>query len=133
MVGQHAESLGREDSLMRVRKLDSNGDMTFGNSGADYYVNDPIGVAQIVSTRLRLWIGQWFLNRSDGMPWLTKVIGKRTEDTRDAAITNRIFSTPGVLSIAAYESQLNRDTRVFAVQASINTLYGPAQVQVGPF
>jgi hypothetical protein len=118
---------------MRVRKLDSNGDMTFGHGGADYYVNDPVGVAQIVSTRLRLWLGQWFLYRSDGMPWLTKVIGKYTEDTRDAAITNRIFLTPGVLSIATYQSQLNRNTREFDVQAYINTIYGPAQVQTGPF
>lgn len=118
---------------MRVRKQDANGDMVFGHSATDYYLNDPVGVAQVVSTRLRLWLGQWFLARTDGMPWLTKVIGKYTEDTRDAAITARIFGSPGVKSIASYQSQLNRDTRDFDVTAYINTDYGPAQVQTGPY
>lgn len=118
---------------MRVRKLDANGDMTFGREQINFYKDDPVGVAQNVSTRLRLWLGEWFLNVEDGMPWLTQVIGKYTTATRDFAITQRILGTPGVLSIATYGSQLDRDTRQFDVQSSINTIYGPSVIPKGPY
>lgn len=109
---------------MRVRKLDANGDMQFGRGQGDYYFNSPLGVGQLVSTRLRLWLGQWFLNVSDGTPYLTEVLGKYTENTRDATIRERIFQTTGVVDIMHYNSQLAVEARDFTVHATVSTLYG---------
>ena len=53
---------------MRVRRLDSSGDMMLGHGNSDFYSDDPEGVAQNVKTRLQLWQGQWFLNTADGTP-----------------------------------------------------------------
>lgn len=116
---------------MRVRKVTASGDMVFGHSQADHYVNDPLGVALAAKTRLALWVGQWFLNRSDGTPWATKVLGKYTADFRDAALRARILGTTGVSAITAYASQLNDATRAFDVQATVKTSYGQAKIQ-GP-
>ena len=114
---------------MRVRKQDPvTGDRIFGGSQAAFFQNDPVGVAQVVQTRLALWLGQWFLNVDDGMPWLTKVLGKYTASVRDATIRDRILSTPGVIGIASYASQFDPQTRKFFVQATINTAYGVAQI-----
>lgn len=114
-----------------MRKDDADGDMTFGQGIGNYWINSPRGVGQLVESRLMLWKGQWFLNTQDGMPWATKVLGKYTSDTRDAAVQDRIEATTGVLEITDYNSQIAVQQRAFTVHANINTLYGP-YVLTGP-
>ena len=117
---------------MRVRALDSNGDMQFGRSLRDYHISTRFGVGQVVSTRLRLWLGQWYLNVADGTPYPTKVLGKYTDQTRDAVVQARIYGAPGVTAIRGYNSQLDRQSRDFTVHASIDTIYGTFTL-AGPF
>lgn len=117
---------------MRVRAVDANGDMQFGNNQANFLSNSPDAVAQICASRLALWTGQWTLDTSQGTPWGTKVLGKYTGNTRDPVIQARILSTPGVLKITRYESALNRDTRAFGWAATIDTQYGQSTIQ-GPY
>jgi len=113
---------------MRYRKLDASGDMVFGGDQAAFFRDVPEAPAQACMTRLQLYLGEWFLDTSDGTPWKTKVLGKHTEATRDPVIRARILGTQGVSSISTYASQVNRDTRAFAAQANIETSYGPAVV-----
>jgi hypothetical protein len=114
---------------MRYRKLGSAGDYTFGHQQADFYRDQPEAVAQAVQTRLELFTGEWFLDTSDGTPWRTDVLGKYTQAAYDIVLKDRILGTEGVLSIEAYSSTLNRQTRALSVQASISTIYGTATVQ----
>lgn len=115
---------------MRVRRLDPKTyDMTFGQGQANFFRDVPDGPAQCVLTRLELRLGEWFLDTSDGTPWNTRVLGKYTASTRDPVIRARILGTQGVTGIAAYGSQLDRNTRKFAVQATIDTQFGAATVQ----
>ena len=116
---------------MRVRQLSPTGDFTFGKGVGNYLIDTPDAVGQIVSTRMQLWLGQWFLSVSDGMPWETKVLGKYTGSTRDPAIRDRILTTPGVSGIASYGSVLDTQTRKFNVQAVIDTIYGQVKM-AGP-
>lgn len=62
---------------------------------------------------------------------MTEVLGKYTGNLRDAAIQDRIYGTPGVLGIAAYDSSLARQQRAWDVHATINTTYGQFQL-AGP-
>lgn len=114
---------------MRYRKLDANGDYTFGHQQADFYRDQPEAVAQAVKTRLGLFTGEWFLDTTDGTPWRTDVLGKYTQGAYDAVIKARIIDTEGVQSIDAYSSTLDRSSRALSVQASISTIYGTATVQ----
>jgi hypothetical protein len=116
---------------MRLRMQDANGDRLFGQGQANFWINVPDAAGQLAQTRMALWLGQWFLNTPDGTPWLTKVLGKYKGSTRDAAIQARILGTPGVKAILAYASQLNRDTRVWNVQATIDTTFGQIKI-AGP-
>ena len=113
---------------MRVRALSATGDMTFGQGQRNFYVNQKEGVAQKVKTRLGLYVGDWFLDITDGTPWRTQVFGFRTENLRDPALRARILGTQGVVSIGTYASQLTRSNRAFAVQVTLNTIYGQALV-----
>lgn len=109
--------------------MDANGDMTFGGDQAAILRDSPDAVGQVVSSRLHLWASEWYLDLAEGTPYRTRVLGKRTEATRDPVIRVRILDTPGVIEIAAYSSVLNRDLRGLAIAATINTAYGAARVQ----
>lgn len=112
---------------MRYRTLDANQDMTFGSGGANFLVNSPAAVAQLVQTRLLLFSGEWFLDTLEGTPYATQILGVRTALTRDAAIKARILGTQSVTGITAYSSSVQG--RAFRVQATIDTLYGQATIQ----
>jgi hypothetical protein len=98
--------------------------MTFGRSQVNFYNNTPEAVAQVISTRLGLFVGEWFLDTTAGTPWGTKILGKYTERTRNLAIQGRILGTPGVQEITAYSSAFDPDTRRFVVSCTVSTVYG---------
>lgn len=113
---------------MKYRKLDSNGDYTLGTP-ADFHINTPAAVAQAVKTRLALWVGEWFLDVTEGMPWNEQVVGKRLRGKNyDAAIRQRILGTDGVSEISDYSSSIDPDTRALSVSCTITTAYGTTQL-----
>lgn len=109
---------------MRYRALDENGDYEFGHGSSDFLVNSPSAVGQAVLTRLKLWLGEWFIDPADGTPWLTEITGAHTQGVRDMAIKQRILGTQGVASITSYSSFLDIGTRQFSVTVEIGTIYG---------
>lgn len=113
---------------MRVRAQDANGDMTFGDGGANFLVNSPDAVAQLTGTRLRMNTGEWFLDVTDGMPWMTQVLGAHTGSTYDRAIRARILGTQGVGAIVSYSSA--KAGRALSVTAAVETTYGAASIVV---
>ena len=114
---------------MRYRRLDAAGDMVIGHGDADYLRDSPECVAQAVLTRLRLLLGEWFLDVNEGTPYVPAVLGKHTRGSHDFAIRRRILGTEGVTDIEEYESLFDGETRRLTVNALINTVYGPARVQ----
>ncbi|MDI2595032.1 hypothetical protein POF45_26945 [Pseudomonas sp. 681] len=113
---------------MRYRKLDANGDYTFGNQQADFLIDSPEAVAQAVGTRLKLDQGEWFLDKTEGMPWSTEVLGERTAATRDSAVQKRILGTQGMVQIDNYDSNFDPDTRRFTPTAEVTTAYGQTTI-----
>ncbi len=109
---------------MRYRRLDSDGDMTFGHGQDNFWVDQPEGVGQWVMTRLRLNQGEWFADTSDGTPWATQVLGERTRWTRDIVVRDRVQTTPNVTDIAAYSSQTDPNTRGWTATMTIDTAFG---------
>lgn len=109
---------------MRYRKLSPSGDFLFGQ-GANFLVNTPETVAQAVSTRLKLYAGQWFLDFREGLD-LDNILGYGTQATRDQELQQRILGTQGVLGLTAYASSMNG--RAFTVTATIDTIYGSAAI-----
>lgn len=110
---------------MRYRKLDASGDYTLNT----FLVDTPEAVGQAIKTRLALITGEFWLNTNEGTPWRTQVLGKYTQGSYDAVLKSRILKTQGVLSIDAYESALNRDTRALTVTATVTTIYGKTTIE----
>lgn len=108
---------------MRYRALDASGDMTFGQSQANFLVNSSAGVAQAIMTRLGLLEGEWFLDNTEGLP-IDQIIGAHTQGTRDLVVRQRILDTQGVAEILRYTSNYDGTTRQFSVAAEVSTAYG---------
>jgi len=114
---------------MRYRALDANGDYSGGRGQGNFLINSPSCVAQSVLTRLRLWAGEWFLDTTEGTPWLQKVLGKSSKLVYDIAIRTRVLGTQGVSSIENYSSTLDTTKRKLSLSMTINTIYGQAQIE----
>lgn len=110
---------------MRYRPLDALGDYTVGQP---FLANSPEVVAQAISTRLKLWKKEWFLDTRDGTPYDDSVLGKRSNKSPESAIKQRILATPGVISIASFSSSYDGNSRLLTINAVVNTQYGPVTV-----
>lgn len=107
---------------MTVRLLQPDGDITTQGvqftSGLDE-------VEQTIRTRLRLFLGEYFRDITDGTPWFEQILGKGVSvDARDAAIRNRVVNTPNVIRLTSYSSDFNINTREYSVTIGVLTSFG---------
>lgn len=109
---------------MRYRKLTADGDMTFGHGAADFHADTPACVGQACLTRLRLWLGDWFLDTEEGTDYLGSVLGMHTAGLYDTELRERIAGTQGVAGLASYASVRDGNARALAVRVTIDTIYG---------
>ncbi|WP_081410213.1 hypothetical protein [Acinetobacter genomosp. 33YU] len=114
--------------FMRYRKLSSDGDYVFGSGKNDFLVNSPEAVAQAILTRLRLWLGEWFADTSDGTGWNQSIVGKQSKNLYELTLHQRVLETPGVKSIVDFQSALDPETRRLTVSMTVNTIFGEASL-----
>lgn len=115
---------------MRYRKLTVDGDYSFGSGQLDFYRDVPEAVAQAAKTRLLLWVGEWFLDITEGTQYMLGILGKHAKTTADSTIQDRVQKTQGMVNIESYESVVNPDTRAISAEMTINTIYGPTRAQI---
>ena len=114
--------------FMRYRKLSSDGDYVFGSGKNDFLVNSPEAVAQAILSRLKLWLGEWFADISDGTGWNQSIVGKQSKNLYELTLHQRVLETPGVKSIVDFQSALDPDTRRLTVSMTVNTIFGEASL-----
>lgn len=113
---------------MTVRLLDSDGDIT--TSGRQF-TTEVEEVAQTVKTRLRLFLGEYFRDVTDGTPWWESILGKEgTLSSKEAIIKNRIIRTEGVTQLIEFSTDFDINTRAYTVTAGILTQYGSTTVSL---
>lgn len=113
---------------MKYRKLDENGDMTFGAGLDNYFIDSAEVVAQSVLTRLRMWLREWYLDTNDGTPYYQQVLGKHTQTEAVQAIYRRIRETAGVNRITEFSTAFDPDTRRLRIEVTLDTVYGEVRV-----
>ncbi|MBL0320448.1 MAG: hypothetical protein IPP74_14330 [Alphaproteobacteria bacterium] len=115
---------------MIYRKLTADGDMTFGNGLLDFYINNPAAVGQAVETRLKLWLGEWFVDVTQGTQYQTNVLGTGKATSAGPTIRQRILETQGVTEITKFDLNIDVNGRSLSIVATINTIYGTTNIQV---
>lgn len=113
---------------MLLRKLDNNGDMQFGNGTANFYKDTPEAIAQNIYTRLKLWLGEWYLDTDEGTDWLGKCLGKNSMDSALLEIKQRILGTTGVNSIQNFSASIEPTSRKLTITGTVNTIYGDTNI-----
>lgn len=86
-------------------------------SGAD-------AVRQRLSTRLRLWRGEWALDRSVGVPYLTRILGKVPQSAVEATLRSVITSCPGVATLDTFALTVDGATRSARLTFGVTTADG---------
>lgn len=109
---------------MRVRALSPEGDMQYGLGRNAWLVDSPMAVGQIISTRLKLWTKEWFLDTTAGTDYLPGVFSSVSDTEAKEVIINRILSTVGVNSVINVAYQLDKKSRKISISADVNTTYG---------
>lgn len=106
---------------MRVWAQDSNGDIVLGPPSQMFLVDNNAAVEQAILTALLLFQGEWFLDTTAGVPWLSRVIGVGTSPLYDTVIKNAILGVQGVARITSYQSSLLNN--VLTVSVSVQTIF----------
>lgn len=116
-------------STIRVRKLDSNHDMIYGQGSQDYLI-DIDAVSQIIQTRLLLFLREWWEDREDGLPLWQRILGRPgiKKGIIDGLIRERILGTPYVKGIQSLTSKIDVDLRSYQVYIVVQTSFGPVIV-----
>ena len=93
---------------MLIRNV-QNGDIR--TSGVQF-VTDTEAIAQGVRARLRMFLGESFIDITKGTPWFQAILGKTPQDIAEVNIKDRVLSSPGVAQIRRFrfEPDLGRRT-----------------------
>jgi hypothetical protein len=108
-------------SNLIVRKLVS-GDPVFGH-GLQGFLTKSSATAQKCACRVRMILGEWFLDVNAGLPWVAMpeanarvILGEpNVLGYAEGLIKQAIINTPGVSSIEEFRFTLNHDRRAGSV------------------
>ena len=112
-------------SSIIYRVLSSTNDYTFGLGTAQGFLVDIPAVAQAIQTSLLLFLGEWWLDLSVGLPLWQNILGTRnSEQNIILLIQNVILSVPFVQAVTNVVTNYNASTRAFTFTATVTTTIG---------
>ena len=117
-------------------KLTVDGDLDFSTN--DLVLIDGLeAIKQELQIRYRFFLGEWFLNENEGVPYVRDVLKKNANETQVRALLREVaITTPGVEKVNSLELDLDGATRVLSVTMDIGAnidgelVYSPFVVEV---
>lgn len=95
------------------------------------FITERDEVAQTIKTRLRLFLGEYFRDITDGTAWFEVVLNKQAEPSaRDAVIKRRIVETPDVEVVLSFSSDYDPIGRTYTVSTEVLTTFGAVQISL---
>jgi hypothetical protein len=83
-------------------------------------------ILQSIIQRLSFFLGEWFLNNTEGVPWFQQILVKGPNQSAiDGILKNVILGTLGVTGLSSYSFTPNLTGRTLAVTFSVTTTSGP--------
>lgn len=82
-------------------------------------------VAQQILITLRFWLGEWFLNTFDGVPYFEYILVKNPNESHIQQIfREKIMSVEGVSRVNSIDLTFDRINRRMSVEYEATTEYG---------
>lgn len=113
---------------MKIRKNDVNNDWCFGNSQADFYIDNNNAVAQDLKTKIQEWKNDFFANLQAGIDWRTRLGYRKQKTSLDKDIKAIITNNENVLILSSYRSEIKE--REFTLSFSVYTLYSSQPITI---
>lgn len=107
---------------MRVRRIDSAGDWTFGQSRINY-ATESEAISQNVVTRLRSFQGDWFLDLDHGLPWFQNLDKPASQERLKQSIKKVVIETTGVIELTSINLTVDAETRKATVYLTYDDIY----------
>lgn len=102
--------------------LITNNDITLTS---DANSNGANPVLQDILQRLRFYLGEWFLDNTQGIPWIQQILIKNPNISGvEAILMNTIVGTPGVTQLTDFTASFNTAQRIFSVSFKCITTQG---------
>ena len=107
-----------------VRKLDNNKDWTFGQGLANYQDKDN-AIAQNVSTRLKSFMFDWFLDQQANIDWFNILGQKNNKQVILNVVKTTVLNTDGVISVSdiLILDGTDAQSRMLQIQVNFTTIY----------
>lgn len=95
-------------------KIDASNDIEIINNDL-FLLGGRDEIAQVLRQELRVFLGEWFLNTDEGIPYLQEILKKNPNvSTVDAIFKNKILESPGVIELTEYTLDFeNRKLRLY--------------------
>lgn len=82
-------------------------------------------IQQHIVQRLRIYLGEWFLDTDIGLPFFQQILIKNPDQSKiDGLFLNQILGTPGVIAVTNYSFSVDFSLRVLTVSFSAQTTSG---------
>lgn len=88
-------------------------------------------IRQRVIQRLQFFLGEWFLDRSRGIPYFQEIFQKGVDSTSISALFKQeILAVDGVIELVSFDMSYETQTRVLTINTAIRSQEGVVSVQV---
>lgn len=105
--------------------LDADGDWAFDENWDTPFACGGVGIAQLIRTAIRLFLGEWFLDLDEGTPWFQELLGEKyDEQLMRKRLAERILGVPGTNTITSLVIEYDAPTRGVSVQYAVLTDFG---------
>lgn len=110
--------------------MDENGDIAIVN-GDFALVTGVDATIQFLNQSLRLFLAEWFLDETAGVPYLDDIFGKNPDTVKiDSILKTQIMNCPGVIKLLVFTLQIDSATRKLTIDGRILGLDGEADFSV---
>lgn len=114
---------------MKVAGLDSSGDWQFGRGLATYKTKKS-AIVQNVSTRIKSFANDWFLDMGAEIDWIGLTGRRNSEDAIISEIQRVVLETDGVTTLDVITVDLDRSTRHARIELAYSTIFDDLPGQV---
>jgi hypothetical protein len=91
----------------------NNHDITIASGDIQLCSDDQEAIAQAITIRLKTMAGEWFLDSTRGLPYLTDIFGhKRSERFISHLIVPEVNAISGVKNVSDFKVQVKNDRKL---------------------
>lgn len=114
---------------MAVIQVIPDGDLALDDGGNFAMVEGSQFVRQLIESRFKFFLGEWFLDEREGVPYYRDILIKNPDVDVVRSVFRRVLTTtPGVLSILRFDLRFEASTRTIYFDFEVQSTDGPIVV-----